>query len=106
MRHQEPKIRRRGITACSVIAVLFLAAQFFGLTHAAQYIDSSHHHDEAPCAIHFIVDTAKTFLAPSAPRDLALFLSIDVRPLGATRQVYLSRDISNRSIRGPPSFLL
>jgi hypothetical protein len=106
MRHLEPMLRSRRISTCCVIAILFLSTQFLGMAHAAQYGDPSHHHDEMPCAIQFVVETAKGLLAPVAPLDSKPPIAADVPPLGLTRRVYLSIDVSNRSIRGPPSLLL
>jgi len=106
MRHLEPVLRSRRISTCCVIAILFLSTQFLGMAHAAQYGDPSHHHDEMPCAIQFVVETAKGLLAPVSPLDSKPSIAADVPSLGLTRRVFLSQDVSNRSIRGPPSLLL
>jgi hypothetical protein len=105
MRQLELMLRRRRIPICGVIAILFLSTQFLGMAHAAQYGDPSHHHDEIPCAIQFVVETAKGLLAPATDCDPTPSITPDIPSLGLVRRVYLSSGISNRSIRGPPSLL-
>ena len=96
----------RSVPIWGVIAILFLSTQFFGLAHAAEHGDPSHHHDGAPCAIQFIVETAKGLLTPSPPHECTPSMAAVVPCLGLTRRVFLSQDVSNRSIRGPPPLLL
>lgn len=105
MRHNELGRRDRVAQTSSVIAILFLLAQFLGTAHAAHHGDPSHQHDGMPCAIQFVVETAKGLLNAEAPCHHTPLITADIPFFGPASQVYLSRDISNRSIRGPPSFL-
>jgi len=103
MRQLELMRHSRRTPICGVITILFLSTQFLGMAHAAQYGDPSHHHDEIPCAIQFVVETPKALLAPATDCDRTPSIAPDVPFLGTLQRVYLSSDISNRSIRGPPS---
>lgn len=105
MRNLEPMFRRRVAATFGVIAIVFLSSQILGIAHAAQYGDPSHHHDEMPCAVQFAVDTARSLVAPATPPEYTPPIAAIVEPMQFIRRVYLASDITNRPIRGPPSFL-
>lgn len=84
------------------VSVLFLFAQFAGASHAAEFGADFHHHDDAPCAIQFVCETAKGLSAPSGAAVPSPSPTVSFESLSNAESVLPALPRRGHQIRAPP----